>query len=77
MENEQIYEAGEELFFVLGGWHNGSEEMGKAQEVGPPDAPILRDGWYFLDDDCGHHGPYETRQAAAAKAKEYRKQDGE
>lgn len=57
-----------DILFVLNGWHNGDEEMGKAQEAGPPDAPVLKDGWYWLDADSEPQGPFETRQKALKAA---------
>lgn len=51
--------------FVLNGWVNGEEGLGRAQVAGPSNGPVLEDGWYWLvDGDADGEGPYETREKA-------------
>ncbi len=53
------------IFFVLKGWFNGDEDMGKAIPCGGGNDPVLKDGWYFMfegqDDPAPEGGPFETR----------------
>jgi hypothetical protein len=57
---------GGDVFFVLGGLVNG-EDGCLAHLSGPPNSPVLKDGWYWLrDGDADPHikVPYKSREAA-------------
>lgn len=62
---------GPTFFFVLNGLVNGEEGM-LATRAGPPDGPLVPDGWYFHFDDEWQDpdgtGPYTSRDEAVRAA---------
>ena len=65
------------IYFVLNGFVNGDEDMGKAVPCGGGNDPVMPDGWYFMfdgeDDPASNAGPFETRQIAKAKCDHFAK----
>lgn len=55
------------IFFVLKGLMNGRQGV-EAREMGPDNAPFLKDGWYFLPKDGDEGvGPFDSEEKALEK----------
>lgn len=52
---------GHHLFFILKGFLNGNADYAM-HEDGPPNSPLMADGWYAMNDDEDTLGPYASIQ---------------